>query len=222
MRLLLILVLLTACARPLTPAETAFLATLTGPEVDTTRIRVHPGLVSVTRTVPVQPRVTCQSRLYPPNPNKTARGASPAMTLWNTILVRSDWAAPDLTGGWPETLTLDQAMLLAHEAVHVWQWQNRAETRYTPFRAFREHGRSADPYLFDPDTTAEFDSFGYEQQGAIVEEYLCCRTLAPKAERTRRLHDMLAKVLPVAPLSTPIPERVLLPWKGVKIEGICD
>ena len=222
MRLFLILLLLAGCARPLTPSEVAFLDSLTGDRLDTSRIRVHPGLVSVTRTVPVPPRVTCQSRLYPPNPARTARGAAPAMTLWNTILVRSDWAAPDLTGGWPGTLNLDQAMLLAHEAVHVWQWQNREETRYTPFRAFREHAASADPYLFDPDTTADFESFGYEQQGAIVEEYLCCRTLAPDADRTRRLHDMLAEVLPVAPLSTPIPGRVLLPWKGVTVEGICD
>ncbi|MCR8724000.1 hypothetical protein [Frigidibacter sp. ROC022] len=220
--LFLLLTLLAACTRPLAPPEAAFLRNFTGDRLDTSAIRIHPGLVTLTRRFPVQPRLTCQSRLYPPNPNKTALGAAPAMTLWNTIMVRSDWAAKDLTGGVPRQMDLVRAMLLAHEAVHVWQWQHRAETGYTPWRAAREHVTSADPYLFDPDTTADFSSFGYEQQGAIVEEYLCCRVLAPNAERTRRLHEMLAKVFPVSPISTPLAQQVLLPWRGVQIEGICD
>jgi hypothetical protein len=112
-------------------------------------------------------------------------------------------------------------MLLAHEMTHVWQWQNRDLTGYHPLKAAFEHIASPDPYLFDPDTPADFLSFGYEQQGAIVEEYVCCRTLAPQAERTHRLHDMLAAVMPVAPIPQ-TRDPVLLPWNGVEIEGICD
>jgi hypothetical protein len=145
------------------------------------------------------------------------------VTLFNHIFLRDDRFTEDLTGGrYPEILDLDQALLLVHEAVHVWQWQNRKATGYTPIRAGLEHVGSADPYLFDPDTRADFMSFGYEQQGSIVEEYLCCRLLAPRAERTQRLHAMLAGVFPVTPLSTPIARNVRLPWKGVEIEGICD
>lgn len=220
--LLALLTALSACTRPLSPAETAFLANFTGDQLDTTQVRIHPGLVTLTRRVPVQPRRTCQSRLYPPNPGRTALGAAPAMTLWNTILVRSDWSARDLTGGAPAQINLVQAMLLVHEAVHVWQWQHRARTGYTPWAAAREHVARPDPYLFDPDTSADFASFGYEQQGAIVEEYLCCRVLAPQAERTLRLHEMLARVLPLTPISTPLAGQALLPWRGVQIEGICD
>ena len=63
---------------------------------------------------------------------------------------------------------------------------------------------------------------GFEQQGAIVEEYVCCRALAPDAPRTKRLHEMLSEALPVADLPGARREHdVLLPWKGVQLEGIC-
>jgi len=217
-----LLILLAGCTRPLQPAEVGFLRNLYGEEIDVSRVRVHPGLVAVTRTAPIPPRVTCSSRLYPPRPGPTATGAAPAMTVFSTVLVRSDWHERDLTGGWPEVLDLDLAMLLAHEALHVWQWQNRDRTGYHPILAAREHVRIADPYLFDPATRAAFTDFGYEQQGAIVEEYLCCRLLAPNSERTHRLHAMLSRVLPVAPLSTPLARQVRLPWSGVELDGICD
>ena len=218
---LLLLLLLAACSRPLSAPEKSFLHQLTGDAIDVSRIRVVPSLATVTRTTPVPPRITCVSRLFPPDPRKMASGASPAMTLWNTILIRSDWHAPSMAGPWPGVLDLTRALILAHEALHVWQWQQRARTRYTPFRAFGEHFAKADPYLFDPDSTAEFSQFGFEQQGAIFEEYLCCRLLAPKADRTKRLHAMISRELPLSPIGTPLAEQILLPWNGVKIEGIC-
>lgn len=213
---------LSACTRPLSAPERGFLETLAPGALDAEALRIHPGLAAVEYTAPVPPRVTCQSRLYPPLPGPTARGTSPAMSLWNTVLIRSDWHQPSMVGDWPRVLDLPRAMILLHEALHVWQWQQRARTGYTPWRAFSEHVGNPDPYLFDPDTRAEFRSFGYEQQGAILEEYLCCRLLAPDAERTARLHAMIARELPLAPLSQPLTERVLLPWRGVELAGICD
>ena len=221
--LLLLPLLLAGCGRPLAPQEVAFLDSLQGRDMNLSKVRIHPGLVTLTQRFPVPPRITCKSRLFPPSRRPTAIGSAPAMTLWDDIFVRSDWYARDLTGGYPDRLTLPQAMLLAHEALHAWQWQHRKDTGYTPFRAVGEHLASADPYLFNPDTHADFRSFGYEQQGAILEEYVCCRTLAPAAERTKRLHDMLAQVLPVAPLSQrPKRQDILLPWRGVKLKGICS
>jgi hypothetical protein len=224
MRLVTVLLVLAlgACAgRPLAPPEKAFLATLHGEGLDTGAIRIHGGFRPGTRISPTPPRVTCQSRLFPPIETPTYRGSTPAMTVFNDIFVRDDWNLPDLTGGYPEVLDLAAAMLLAHETLHAWQWQHRHETGYHPLKAVFEHVGSADPYLFDPDTRADFASFGYEQQGSILEEYLCCRILAPDAERTRRLHEMLGQALPLTPLSRPIAREVLLPWKGVELEGIC-
>ena len=112
--------------------------------------------------------------------------------------------------------------LLAHEATHAWQWQNRNRTGYHPLRAAAEHGHLSDPYLFDLDDAPDFLSYGFEQQGAIIEEYVCCRALAPRAARTRRLHTMLAAAMPVSDLPQSRESDVYLPWKGAELDGICD
>ena len=85
-----------------------------------------------------------------------------------------------------------------------------------------EHVGSADPYLFDIETETRFLDYGYEQQGSIMEEYVCCRALAPKAPRTQRLHDLLNQVFEPQALETPLARERLLPWRGLQIEGICD
>jgi hypothetical protein len=220
---LLAFLLLAACGRPLTPSEVAFLSGLHGPALDTSAVRLHdaPRLSGV-RTLPTPPRLTCQSRLFPPPRGETVRVATGAISLFEDIYVRRDLYSEDMVEGWPEVLPLADAMLLAHEMVHAWQWQNRAVTGYHPIRAAFEHAREADPYLFDLDTSTDYLAYGYEQQGAIMEEYVCCRTLAPEAPRTERLHAMLSEYFPLRPLDEPMTEWVALPWEGVEVEGICD
>ena len=55
-----------------------------------------------------------------------------------------------------------------------------------------------------------------------MEEYVCCRALAPNAPRTQRLHEMLAEVMPVSDLPHSRESDVLLPWKGAELGEICD
>ncbi|TNC47231.1 hypothetical protein FHG66_17350 [Rubellimicrobium rubrum] len=222
-RTLLALLLLTACGRPLTPGEVAFLSGLHGPALDTSRVRLHDAQrLSATRILPTPPRLTCQARLFPPPQGETIRTATGAISLFEDIYVRRDLYRDDMVEGWPEVLPLADAMLLAHEMVHAWQWQNRALTRYHPLKAALEHAGSADPYLFDLDTSTDFLGYGYEQQGSIMEEYVCCRSLAPESDRTERLHTMLSEYFPLRPLDEPMTEWIALPWDGVKVEGICD
>ena len=59
--------------------------------------------------------------------------------------MRGDLYRGDMVEGWPEVLPLADAMLLAHEMVHAWQWQNRDLTGYHPLKAAFEHVGSADP-----------------------------------------------------------------------------
>lgn len=220
--LLLALLLLAACGRPLTPNEAAFLQTIKGDTLDPARVRLHDGLmVGPPRVVPAPPRLTCQARLFPPPQGARVRVNTGAMSIFQDVFVRPDLYREDFAEGWPEVLPLADAMLLAHEAVHAWQWQNRAITGYHPLRAAFEHARSPDPYLFDLDTNTDYLDYGYEQQGAILEEYVCCRTLAPEAERTGRLHEMLGKYFPLKDLDEPLTETALLPWRGVEVDGIC-
>lgn len=219
------LVLLVSCGRPVTPHERAFLDTIHGDALDTSAVRLNDGLaLGQPMVVPPRPRLACQERLFPPR-TEPALSHPGAMAIFQSVyfrrdLYRDDFSATDYAG--QPVMDLLDAMLLAHEMTHVWQWQNRDLTGYHPLKAAFEHVASPDPYLFDPDSDADFLSFGYEQQGSIVEEYVCCRTLAPDAERTRRLHDMLAKVMPVAEIEATARDGVLLPWRGVEIEGICD
>ena len=110
-------------------------------------------------------------------------------------------------------------MFLAHELTHVWQWQNRATTGYSPLRVGSEHWRGTDPYLFDADANPRFLDYGYEQQASLVEEYVCCVTLDPEGARTERLRGLLAQVM--VPADLPAVD-VRLPWRDAETRGICS
>ena len=102
-------------------------------------------------------------------------------------------------------------MLFAHEITHVWQWQNRATTGYSPLRAAREHEGGADPYLYDINTKAGFLDYGYEQQASIVEEFVCCAALDPTGSRTQRLEALISETMPIQDLK--IPDKILIRGK---------
>ncbi|KUJ76924.1 hypothetical protein AVO45_10565 [Ruegeria marisrubri] len=225
LRAFLVLIFLASCGRPLTDTERAFAARVHGEDLDLNRVRLVEGApvgpVTFKRTA--RPRVTCRERILPPAKEEIVTGKPAAVALFNRVFFTRDWYLDDYMPEYPDTVNLIAAMLLAHELTHVWQWQNRKETGYHPLRAAAEHGRDADPYLFELDGAPDFLSYGFEQQGAIVEEYVCCRALAPEAARTKRLHAMLSQAFDVADLPPRGRESdVLIPWKGAKIEGICD
>lgn len=221
----LLIAALTSCGRPLTETEKAFVASIHGDTLNTDKIRLVRGapVAAVTFRRKARPRVTCRERILPPPRSEIVTAKPAAVTLYNTVFFARDWYTADYLRGFPERLSLTAAMLLAHELTHVWQWQQRALTGYSPWRAVAEHGASDDPYLFDLGTSPQFLDFGYEQQGSIVEEYVCCRALAPTAARTKRLHDMLAQVMPVRPLPANGKREfdVLLPWSEADLETVC-
>ncbi len=223
--LILILILIASCGRPLTEQERAFAENIHGDTLDLDRVRLVEGapVAAVTYTRKARPRLACRERILPPVKTETVTGKPAAVALFNRVYFTKDWYLDDYMAQYPERVNLIAAMLLSHELTHIWQWQNRKVTGYHPLRAAAEHGRQADPYLFDLDTSPDFLAYGYEQQGSIVEEYVCCRALDPGAPRTQRLHDMLAPHMDLASLPASGRERdVLLPWDGVEIKGICS
>lgn len=176
-----------------------------------------------TRTYPTRPQITCRERIAPPPNGPTFQGRTAGMVLWTHVLTRPDWTLPDYATGYPHRINLVAAMFFAHEMTHIWQWQNRARTGYAPWRAVSEHMAVTDPYLFDPAGKMSFTQLGYEQQAALVEEFICCRTLAPDAARTERLYRVLAEVMPVQhPRQTPRPHEVIGVYPGADLTGICD
>jgi hypothetical protein len=207
----------------MTENEIAFAQTIHGDTLDMDKVRIVEG--APTRAVTFQrkprPRTTCRERILPPPKGETVTSSPAAVALFNHILFDTDWYLDDYMPEYPDQIGLVAAMLFAHELTHAWQWQNRRETGYAPWRAAFEHGASSDPYLFEIDGEPKLSDFGFEQQGSIVEEYVCCRALDPTAPRTARLHAMLSEVMPVADLPTVREHAVGLPWDGVKVEGIC-
>lgn len=225
-RLLLSLVLAGAaavagCGRPLTANETAFAARLFGDTLDVAPVRINTaGPVGMIETrFAVRPQTTCRERIVPPPQTAWLRTRTAGMALGNQIMVRESLGRADYARTSDGSMNLGAAMFLAHELTHVWQWQNRAQTGYSPLGVGAEHRPGTDPYLFDTDAHARFADFGYEQQASIVEEYVCCAALDPEGARTRRLRALMAQVMQPDDL----PRVALrLPWAGVERRGICS
>ncbi|MEP5168132.1 MAG: hypothetical protein ABJQ23_16080 [Shimia thalassica] len=218
----LALFLLLSCSRPLTPSEIAFAQDIQGDTINISKVRMTRDVPLGVATFQIEkrPRLTCRERLFPERDAKTVTVSPAAVVLWNRVLFSKDWYTADYLKDYPQQIDLVAAMLFAHEITHVWQWQNRDLTGYSPWGAAREHQNGSDPYLFDIETQTSFLDYGYEQQASIVEEYLCCALLDPDAPRTHRMKGLLDEVFPLQ--SLPQPNEVLLPWDGVELEGICQ
>lgn len=224
-RALVLLLFLASCGRPLTVNERAFAGDIMGDTLNFSAVRLHDGapVRAITMTRQARPRTTCRERILPPEKVGEVIQTKPAaVALWNTVMFSEDWYLDDYLPDYPDRIGLIAAMIFAHELTHIWQWQNRKTTGYTPLRALREHGGGADPYLFDLTSEPAFGDFAFEQQGSIVEEFVCCRALAPQAPRTHRLHALIAQEMPVAPLPQSTAYDVGMPWDGVELKGICD
>lgn len=198
---LLALLVVAACGRPLTEAEETFAQDLFGQGLDTSRVSVSQGLglTPPYKTVPASLTVmqgTDQACVRTPQP----RGDQPpqAFALWNRLHFDSDLYSSDMALGWPAGLRFPNAIILAHELTHVWQWQNRSVTGYTPGRAVAESWRLADPYYAAPGERPAFHAFGYEQQAALVEDFVCFTIANPGHPRRAELREILEPVLPVA------------------------
>ncbi|MGR3343850.1 MAG: hypothetical protein ACU0DI_11600, partial [Paracoccaceae bacterium] len=128
------------------------------------------------------------------------RGPPPAFAAYQTMHVTRRFYAPDMAAGWPDAAPLPEALILVYELAHVWQWQNRARTRYAPLRAALESLFNTDPYYYDPADDKSFLQYGYEQQAALIEDYLCFALVDADAPRRAELRAILAPHFPIARL----------------------
>lgn len=210
-----------SCGRPLTEAERSFATRIHGETLAPSRIRLVEGALigKTTYQRPKRPRLACRERIFPEPTTPTVTVGPAAYVIHNRVFFSRDWYARDYLPAYPARMSLVHAMIFAHEIAHAWQWQNRARTGYSPFKALSEHGTSPDPYLFDIETDTRFLDYGYEQQASIIEEYVCCATLDPEAPRTKRLKSLISQAMPIRDMT--VPDRVILPWDGAETRGIC-
>ena len=215
------LLILAACGRPLTEGEKSFADQLFGGETNPEVIRFHDGAMieKITYKRPKRPRLACRERIWPEPTTETVTVGPAAVAIYNTIFYAKPYYTEDYLASYPKSINLFAAMLFAHEVTHVWQWQNRARTGYSPIRAANEHSFGEDPYLYDITTKTTFLNYAYEQQASIVEEYVCCAALDPEAPRTARLRALLEGAFPVGKLH--IPSDSYIPWDGAQRQGIC-
>lgn len=220
---LILLLTLAACGRPLSVNERNFVATLHGPGLDPGPVRIVKGnlIGNIVRYRPARPQVACRERIWPAPETAVVPTSTAAFVLFQTAFYRTDLYRQDFLAGYPQVLPLAQAMLFAHEMTHVWQWQNRAITGYQPLRAASEHVPGGDPYLFDVENSRDFLDYSDEQQGALVEEFVCCRALDPEGERTQRLYDILIRYFPAIERRSRA-SAARIPWKDAQLEGICS
>lgn len=221
---LTVLLLLVACStRPMTGAEQAFSATVQGSALESGAVRVTRGalIAGFPSTREPRPYVSCRERIRPRETQQKVRWSVAGFVVGQHLFVsRSTWKR-DFLADYPATLPLDDAMFFAHEMTHVWQWQHRGSTGYSPWRAASEHGAKDDPYLFELVPGRAFDAYGFEQQASLVEEFVCCRALDPEGARTDDLYELLAPAFPDLARRS-MATGVTLRWDEAETQGICD
>ncbi|MCL4187590.1 MAG: hypothetical protein KJZ85_08275 [Rhodobacteraceae bacterium] len=195
------MLVLAACSRPLAPGEAAFAADLFGDGIDLAAVRVTEG--AGLGPLPARPAPPVPAAADPgPDPCRRApapgRGPPAAFVIGNRIHLVGRFYRDDMLAGWPGPVHPVLALLLAHELVHVWQWQRRAVTGFSPLAAMAEGLGGGDPYFHAADSGRAFLAHGYEQQAAIVEDYVCHLLLDPGSPRLERLAAILAPHLALA------------------------
>lgn len=201
--LMLLLLTAAACTRPLAPGEAALAADLFGPTLDLAQVRVTKGAGLL--PLPAAPNPPAEPARVAPGTDPCARvpvpgarrGPPAAFVIGNRIHFLGRFYRDDLAEGWPGPVRVGLAMLLAHELTHVWQWQNRARTGYTPWRGLAEGFGARDPYFHRAEAGRPFLAHGYEQQASLVEDFVCHVLLDPAAPRLARLRAILAPEFPV-------------------------
>ncbi len=136
----------------------------------------------------IEPRPGLCDRVAP----APREGPPPAWALYNTVHFSREFYRDDVLPGWPDQILLPQALIMVHELVHVWQWQNRAVTGYRPVKAGFESVLNMDPYFYVPEEGAGLLEYGYEQQAALLEDYFCYGIFDPQHARRAELREILA------------------------------
>lgn len=199
-----------ACSRPLSDTEVEMSRTLFGNTLDPRKVRVRAGIGVLSPPQPKSiPRIGPEVVAYDLPDTICDRVADPdrkwtypaGFVLWNQVFLKRDFYRDDMFEGWPDNLPMPQALLMAHELVHVWQWQNRALTGYTPGRSGAESFQPGDPYYWPGREADVFLSYNFEAQAALVEDYMCMTLFVPHHPRRKELEALITPAIPVNGLS---------------------
>lgn len=205
--LALLSLVLSACGRPLTVNEAAFLGGVQNTHLDYRPVRVVKGLgLGIERARAAgelaQPVDTgAEGGLTDPAALEAViRGRAEALVLGNRIFYAAASYQDDFLPRWPGEIDISDAALLAHEITHVWQAQNRAVTGYSLAKALGEHLRHDDPYAYDLEPGKGFLEYRFEQQGRIVQDYVMLLYSNPHDPKFPALEGLVREVFPTGEL----------------------
>ncbi|MBM7068106.1 hypothetical protein [Actibacterium sp. 188UL27-1] len=192
---LLTVLLLSACGRPLSVNERAFATEVFGPTLDVDRVRVAQSF-NPRPVDPVQPAATEPLSRQPGICDRIApRTEKPPPAAWairNQVHFSRNFYLTDIMEGWPRQVLMPQSLILLHELVHVWQWQNRETTGYRPIRAVFEGVFQRDPYFYQAGDPEAFLDRGYEEQAALLEDYMCYAIFDPGNPRRSLIRPIIS------------------------------
>ena len=181
--------------------EQSFATDIFGDTLKTEKVRVAAGFGLTPPPSPKAPPSSGTLRTVPGICTRVPQGPRteppPAFALYNQIHLSHEFYREETAPDWPNRVLLPQALIVAHELTHVWQWQNRKRTGYRPARAALESLFNLDPYFYQPGDSDGFLSFGYEQQAALVEDYLCYAMLDPENPERAKLRAVLVPYFPL-------------------------
>ena len=190
---------LAACSgRPLAEGERALAADFFGPGLDVEKVRVKSGFRGApsTKDTSTPPDQIKPIKIRPGICDRTApsapEGPPPGWALYNTIHFSREYYRADTAPGWPDKVLIPQTFIMAHELVHVWQWQNRHLTGYRPAKAGLESVFNIDPYFYVPQDGDGFLKYGFEQQASLLEDYLCYGLFDPENQRRAKIRAILS------------------------------
>ena len=191
---LLTILVVSACGRPLSQNERAFATEVFGPSLDVARVRIAQSF-NPRPVDPVRPAATRRLSREPGICDRIAPNVGkPPPAAWairNQVHFSRDFYLTDLMPDWPQQVLLPQSLILLHELVHVWQWQNRRVTGYRPFLAASEGIFRRDPYFYQIEDPSAFLDRGYEEQAALLEDYMCYAIFDPTNARRAEIRDIV-------------------------------
>ena len=112
--LLLVVLLLASCGRPLTDQEREFADAVQGETLNLDRVRLVDGapVAPVTYFRESRPRLACRERILPPIKEGVVTGKPAAVALFNKVYFSRDWYLEDYMSEFPDEVNLISAMLL--------------------------------------------------------------------------------------------------------------
>lgn len=214
--LLISLAAISGCAgRSMTASEIAYAGSISGLHLNLEKIRfvkgVKFGLSRIRREILSDENVKNQISKNGTSQNQLIFSVEKfvsderAIALGNTVFFGSEVYEDDYSTAQIST----NRWLMAHEIVHIWQWQNRAVVGYSLGKVFLEHLiYRSEVYEYTLVNRKAFLDYRFEQQAAIVQCYVALRETRPNSAITRRYETLIRTVFPLDKLLPSTPKRV--------------